>query len=84
MTVIFLVHFNNHYIVVVVVVVLVVVVVYVFVNFVLFIVKTNVSINERMRMHILGSGAGGKLGLGDQKDRPNPCLIPRLKGRSVT
>jgi len=30
-----------------------------------------------------GSGAGGKLGLGDQKDRLDPCLIPRLRGKSV-
>jgi len=30
-----------------------------------------------------GSGAGGKLGLGDQKDRFDPCLIPRLRGKSV-
>lgn len=30
-----------------------------------------------------GSGAGGRLGLGDQKDRYDPCLIPRLKGKSA-
>ena len=31
-----------------------------------------------------GSGSGGKLGLGDEKDRLSPCLVPRLKGKSVT
>ena len=31
-----------------------------------------------------GSGAGGRLGLGDQKDRYDPCLVPRLKGKAVT
>lgn len=30
-----------------------------------------------------GSGAGGKLGMGDTKDRYDPCLIPRLRGKSV-
>ena len=30
-----------------------------------------------------GCGSGGKLGLGDEKDRSSPCLVPRLKGRSV-
>ena len=31
-----------------------------------------------------GSGSGGKLGLGDSKDRFDPCLIPRLKGKFIT
>ena len=31
-----------------------------------------------------GSGSGGKLGLGDEKDRNSPCVVPRLKGRSIT
>ena len=31
-----------------------------------------------------GSGSGGKLGLGDEKDRNSPCIVPRLKGRSIT
>lgn len=31
-----------------------------------------------------GSGAGGKLGLGDEKDRSTPCLISKLKNRSVS
>lgn len=30
-----------------------------------------------------GNGGGGKLGLNDQKDRLNPCLIPRLRGKSI-
>ena len=31
-----------------------------------------------------GSGTGGKLGLGDEKDRYDPCLVPRVKGKIVT
>lgn len=31
-----------------------------------------------------GNGSGGKLGLGDEKDRSSPNLVPRLKGRSVS
>ena len=30
-----------------------------------------------------GNGGGGKLGLNDQKDRLNPCLIPKLRGKSI-
>ncbi len=30
-----------------------------------------------------GSNTGGKLGLGDQKDRYDPCLIPRVRGKCV-
>lgn len=31
-----------------------------------------------------GSGAGGRLGQGDNKDRNNPVLVPRLKRRCIT
>ena len=31
-----------------------------------------------------GSGAGGRLGLGDNKDRKEPVLVPRLKRRCVS
>ena len=30
-----------------------------------------------------GNGAGGRLGLGDQKDRYDPCGIPKLRGKSL-
>lgn len=30
-----------------------------------------------------GNNAGGKLGLGDQKDRYDPCLVPRIKGKCI-
>lgn len=30
-----------------------------------------------------GNGSGGKLGLGDTRDRLEPVLIPRLRGRSI-
>ena len=30
-----------------------------------------------------GNGAGGRLGLGDQRDRYDPCGIPRLRGKSL-
>jgi alpha-tubulin suppressor-like RCC1 family protein len=30
-----------------------------------------------------GSGAGYKLGLGDQKDRYEPVLVPRLKEKII-
>ena len=30
-----------------------------------------------------GNGAGGRLGTGDNSDRFDPCLVPRLKGKSV-
>jgi alpha-tubulin suppressor-like RCC1 family protein len=30
-----------------------------------------------------GSGAGGKLGLGDTKDRFDPCIIPKLRGKFI-
>lgn len=30
-----------------------------------------------------GNGAGGRLGLGDNTDRYDPCLIPKLKGKFV-
>ena len=30
-----------------------------------------------------GCGSGGKLGLGDNVDRYDPCLVPRLKGKFV-
>lgn len=30
-----------------------------------------------------GNGAGGKLGMGDNADRLEPCLVPRMKGKAV-
>lgn len=30
-----------------------------------------------------GNGSGGRLGLGDQRDRYDPCGIPRLRGKSL-
>ena len=30
-----------------------------------------------------GSGAGGKLGLGDNSDRYEPCLVHRLRGKFI-
>ena len=28
-----------------------------------------------------GNGSGGKLGMGDNTDRDEPCLVPKLRGR---
>lgn len=30
-----------------------------------------------------GNGSGGRLGLGDNQDRFDPCLVPKIKGKSV-
>jgi len=30
-----------------------------------------------------GNGAGGRLGLGDNADRYDPCLVPRIKGKNI-
>ena len=30
-----------------------------------------------------GNGSGGRLGLGDNQDRYDPCLVPRVKGKSI-
>jgi alpha-tubulin suppressor-like RCC1 family protein len=30
-----------------------------------------------------GNGAGGRLGLGDNFDRNNPCIIPKLRGKFI-
>lgn len=30
-----------------------------------------------------GNGSGGKLGMGDNTDRTDPCLVPKFRGKSV-
>lgn len=30
-----------------------------------------------------GNGAGGKLGLGDNKDRYEPCIVPALRAKAI-
>ncbi len=30
-----------------------------------------------------GNGSGGRLGLGDNNDRFDPCLVPRVKGKTI-
>ena len=30
-----------------------------------------------------GNGSGGRLGLGDNSDRYDPCLVPRVKGKTI-
>jgi alpha-tubulin suppressor-like RCC1 family protein len=30
-----------------------------------------------------GNGSGGRLGLGDNNDRYDPCLVPRVKGKTI-
>jgi alpha-tubulin suppressor-like RCC1 family protein len=30
-----------------------------------------------------GNGSGGKLGMGDNLDRTDPCLVPRFRGKTV-
>jgi hypothetical protein len=30
-----------------------------------------------------GNGSGGKLGLGDNKDRYEPCIVPTLRAKAI-